>query len=51
MTINFKIDYEKKLDLDIGAWLVIDTDSSGDNYLNFLMPSLFQLIDNNEKKK
>ena len=49
MTRNFYMDNEDELDIDLGAWLVIDTDSSDDNHLNFLMPSLYRLIDNNGK--
>ena len=49
MTRNFYIDNEDELDIDLGAWLVIDTDSPDENHLNFLMPSLYRLIDNNGK--
>ena len=49
MTRNFYIDNEDELDIDLGAWLVIDTDSSDENHLNFLMPCLYRLIDKNGK--
>ncbi len=49
MTRDFYMQHEDELEIDIGAWLVIDTDSLDENYLNFLMPCLYKLIDNNGK--